>query len=108
MACMGLNQPAERQRIELFRRERLTKLKSLRAEVFYCYSVIASQFIAAGRIGLVLYLTRTWLLRSCTTMPTVLLRLLKKLDLMVPAELAVCSDARDILRDLNLLRGKNR
>ncbi|KAL8903784.1 MAG: hypothetical protein Q9207_003708 [Kuettlingeria erythrocarpa] len=36
----------ERQRLERLGRERPAKLKSLTAEIFFCYSVIASQFMA--------------------------------------------------------------
>lgn len=38
----------ERQRIERLGRERPAKLKSPGAEVFFCYSVIASQFMAVS------------------------------------------------------------
>jgi len=37
-----------RQRIERLGRERPAKLKSLGAEIFFCYSVIASQFMAVS------------------------------------------------------------
>ena len=43
------NEEAERQRIERLGRERPAKLKSFTAEIFFCYSVIASQFIAVRR-----------------------------------------------------------
>lgn len=39
----------ERQRLERLGRERPAKLNSLTAEVFFCYSVIASQFMAVSR-----------------------------------------------------------
>lgn len=39
----------ERQRIERLGRERPAKLNSLGAEVFFCYSVIASQFMAVSQ-----------------------------------------------------------
>ncbi len=39
----------ERQRLERLGRERPAKLKSLTAEIFFCYSVIASQFMAVSR-----------------------------------------------------------
>lgn len=41
----------ERQRIERLGRERPAKLTSLAAEVFFCYSIIASQFMAVSRAG---------------------------------------------------------
>lgn len=42
---------AERQRIERLGRERPSKLKSFAAELFFCYSVIASQFMAVSCSG---------------------------------------------------------
>lgn len=39
---------SERQRIERLGRERPEKFKSLGAEIFFCYSVIASQFMAVS------------------------------------------------------------
>lgn len=42
---------AERQRTERLGRERPPKLKSFGAELFFCYSVIASQFMAVSCSG---------------------------------------------------------
>lgn len=41
----------ERQRIERLGRERPEKLKSLIAEILFCYSIIASQFMAVSNSG---------------------------------------------------------
>ncbi len=41
----------EQQRLQRLGRERPAKFKSLTAEVFFCYSVIASQFMAVSRSG---------------------------------------------------------
>ena len=46
-----ITEETERQRIERLGRERPAKLKSLGAEVFFCYSVIASQFMAVSPAG---------------------------------------------------------
>lgn len=45
------SEEAERQRIERLGRERPPKLKSFGAELFFCYSVIASQFMAVSCSG---------------------------------------------------------
>ena len=45
------SEEAERQRIERLGRERPPKLKSFRAELFFYYSVIASQFMAVSCSG---------------------------------------------------------
>lgn len=42
------SEESEGQRIERLGRERPAKLKSLGAEIFFCYSVIASQFMAVS------------------------------------------------------------
>lgn len=45
------NEEAERQHIERLGRERPPKLKSFGAELLFCYSVIASQFMAVSCFG---------------------------------------------------------
>ncbi len=45
------SEESERQRIERLGRERPAKLKSIGAEIFFCYSVIASQFMAISCSG---------------------------------------------------------
>jgi hypothetical protein len=42
------SEESERQHLDRLGRERPAKLKSLGAEVFFCYSVIASQFMAVS------------------------------------------------------------
>ncbi len=42
---------SERQRTERLGRERPAKLKSIGAEIFFCYSIIASQFMAVSCSG---------------------------------------------------------
>ena len=45
------SEEAERQRIERLGRERPAKLTSFGAEILFCYSVIASQFMAVSCAG---------------------------------------------------------
>lgn len=45
------NKLAKGQRIERLGRERLAKLKSSGAEILFCYSIIASQFMAVSCSG---------------------------------------------------------
>ena len=45
------SEEAERQRIERLGRERPAKLTSFGAEILFCYSIIASQFMAVSYSG---------------------------------------------------------
>ena len=46
------NEEGDRQRLERLGRERPVKLKSITAEILFCYSIIASQFMAVShRVG---------------------------------------------------------
>ena len=45
------SEEAERQRIERLGRERPAKLMSFGAEILFCYSIIASQFMAVSSFG---------------------------------------------------------
>lgn len=45
------SEEGERQRIERLGRERPVKLKSLGAEILFCYSIVASQFMAVSNSG---------------------------------------------------------
>ena len=45
------SEEAERQRLERLGRERPAKLKSFGSEILFCYSVIASQFMAVSYRG---------------------------------------------------------